>query len=126
MTSVADVSAVSNINYVEVDGNTRKNKAVIDITLRPTAAFSSTLSNSVVVRRSWQTFSKCNIVLNSNPSAQWYENMTSSTKPEVLYLSQCHSRISCVWVCGSVHAVKEKRTRAIITKLGTHEVHGSR
>ena len=40
----------------------------------------------------WRTSSKLDVVLDSGPSIPWYENMTSSTKPEIHSVSRGRQR----------------------------------
>jgi len=63
------------------------------------AAFcmNSSKLSSLVVRRPtgtavWQTSSKYNVMLDSGPLSQWYENTTLSTKPGVFNVSKCRQR----------------------------------
>jgi len=54
----------------------------------------------------WRTSSKHNVVLHSGPLASRYENMTSSTKPEVHNVSQRRQRKT------------ESRSQATCVKIG--------
>jgi len=85
------------------------NKAIVDIRLRPWCRILtiSTKHCSCLTfnwyRHYWRTLLN-NVVLDSGPLVPWYENLTSSVKPEVHNLSQRRQRT-------------ERRPQATCTKI---------